>query len=300
MNDDDKESVGKACSSIQTIIETCGPHSLLPIAPECLENTHKLLTRQAPCCVADEDEDEEAYADELLFEDHDSFMTNVCDLVGSFPRVIGAEFAQYLPQFLPPIIGFAKSSRPASDRSMSLGCLGEVCQELGPAIAPHWATMIFPTVLAGIADSDDNVKRNAVFCAGVCCEGLTTTISDAYPQLLQSISPLFSLDPQKSDATAACVDNAAATVCRMIMCNLPAVPLSGVLPVVLRSLPLKNDFTENETVYKCLLGLMSSNNADLAASVADLKRVFTEAAADDSSVEDEWKQQLKAALSSMP
>merc|ERR1712232_774321 len=80
-----------------------------------------------------------------------------------------------------------------------------------------------------------------------------------------------------------------------IMFNLPAVPLSEVLPVVLRSLPLKNDYTENETVYKCLLGLMSSNNADLAANVADLKRVFTEAAADDSGVDDEWKQQIKAA-----
>jgi len=250
--------------------------------------------------MADEEPDDDNYADELLFEDHDSFMTSVCDLVGAFPRVIGAEFAQYLPQFLPPIVAFAKSSRPASDRSMSLGCLGEVCQELGSAIAPHWSTVIMPVVLAGMADPDDNVKRNSVFCAGVCCEGLTTTIGEVYPQLLQSISPLFSLDPEKSDASVACVDNAAAAVCRMIMFNPTAVPLSQVLPVILRCLPLKSDYTEDETVYKCLLGLMAMNNADLAANQVDLKRVFMEAAANESSLDDEWKQQIKAALSSMP
>jgi len=118
-------------------------------------------------------------------------------------------------------------------------------------------------------------------------QGLTSTISDVYPQLLQSISPLFSLDPAKSNATTACVDNAAAAVHRIIMCNILSAPLPKVLPVVLRSLPLKNDYTENETVCKCLLGLMSSNNADLAANIPELKRVFTEACADDSGVDDE-------------
>jgi len=294
MKDDEKETVGNSCAAVQNIIETCGPHSLVPIAPECLETTLLILMRQAPCSSLDEEED---VLDDL--EDHDSFMTSVCDLVGGFTRVMGAEFAQYLPQFLAAITNYAKSSRPASDRAMAMGCLGEICQEMGPAVAPHWQNVFLPAVMAGLADPDDNVKRNSAFCAGVCCEGLGESIAPLYPQLLQALSPLFAVDVSKGDSSAACVDNAAAAVARMIMAVPTAVPLGQVLPVMLKSLPLKNDFTENETVYKCLLGLISMNNPDLSANKAELVRVLTEATAEGSAVEEEIQSQLKATLSSM-
>jgi hypothetical protein len=57
--------------------------------------------------------------------------------------------------------------------------------------------------------------------------------------------------------------------------------------------------TENETIYKCLLGLLQMNNADAVAQKAEIKRVFTEAAADGSKVDDETKQKLKMALTAL-
>ena len=203
----------------------------------------------------------------------------------------------HLGTFLPPVCNFAKSSRPPSDRAMAIGCLGEIAQEMGPSIADFWPNVFLAAVLAGLADEDDNVKRNAAFCGGVCAEGLKESISaQYYPQLLQALSPLFGIDTSASDSSKACVDNAAAAISRMIMAAPGDVPLGQVLPPVLRCLPLKNDMTENETVYNCLLGLISMNNADAAANKTEIRRVFMEAVAEGSKVDDEIKAKLNAAL----
>ena len=294
MVDEDQETVGKACEGIQAVIERCGPHAILPIAETCIKNTLDLINRRAPCQIAHvvegvNEEDEE----------HDPFMTSVCDLIGSFARVMGAQFSSQLGTFLPPVCNFAKSSRPASDRSMAIGCLGEIAQEMGASIGEYFQPIFLPAILAGLSDEDDNVKRNGAFCAGVCAEGLTTSISaQYYPQLLQALSPLFAMDTS-TDARKACIDNAAAAISRMIMASPSDVPLAQVLPVVLKSLPLKNDFTENETVYKCLLGLISMNNPDAAALKEEMRRVFTEAVSPGSKVDDEIKVQLNSALPSL-
>ncbi len=293
MKDSDKETVGKACTGIENILTLCGPHALALVGNECLEATHAILTKTAPCQI-DENVD---YDDED--DEHDSFMTAVCDLVAAFGRVMGPHFGQYLPTFLPPICEFGKSSRPASDRAMAIGCLGELAQELGDGIKEYWASVFLPAVQAGLADEDHNVKRNAAFCAGVCCEGLGDSFAADYAQILPAIGQLFSIDPSISDTSAAAVDNASACVCRMIMASPANVPIAQVLPVVLQALPLKNDMTENETVYKCLLGLLQMNNADTLAQTAEIKRVFIEASSGESKVDDHLKAQLTAAIAAI-
>lgn len=295
MKDETKDVVGKACEGIQSIIELCGPHALASVANDCLENTFSLLAKEAPCQQL-EDYGEE-FGDED--DDHDSFMTSVCDLVGSFGRVMGQHFVQYLPKFLPAICVYAKSSRPPSDRSMAIGCLGELAQELGTGIADHWSTVFYPAAIAGLADSDDSVKRNAAFCIGVSCEGLGESITSQYGAMLQALSPLFGVDVSESDTAAACVDNASAAVARMIKTSPSHVPLAQVLPVLLKALPLKNDMTENETVYNCLFGLLQQNQADLLANKPELSRVFAEAACESSKVDDDLKEKLKLALQSL-
>lgn len=293
MVDDDKETVGKACAAIQNVIEECGPHALASIAGQCLENVHALLTKTAPCQIAEG----EGYDDED--DDHDSFMTSVCDLMGAFARVMGPHFVQYLPEYLPPLLAFGKSSRPPSDRAMAIGCLGELAQELGDGIRDHWKSIFLPAILAGLGDEDQNVKRNAAFCAGVSCEGLGEFAATDFAQILQSVGQLFGIDQNMGDTSAACVDNAAACVSRMIMASPNHVPISQVLPVVLSKLPLKNDMTENETVYKCLLGLLQMNHGDVSTQKVEIKRVIVEASSDESRVDDEMKQKLRLALSAL-
>jgi len=232
-------------------------------------------------------------------DDHDAFMTSVCDLVGSFGRVMGQHFVQYLPKFLPAICEYAKSSRPASDRSMAMGCLGELAQELGAGISEYWPNVFYPAAIAGLGDADYSVRRNAAFCIGVSCEGLGESVTSQYGTLLGAISPLFGIDINDGDTAAACVDNASAAVARMITTSPSSVPLAQVLPVLLKVLPLKNDMTENETVYSCLFGLLEKNQPDLIANKLELSRVFAEAASEASNVDDDLKEKLKLALQSL-
>lgn len=294
MQDDDKDTVGKACEGVQGVIELVGPHALVPVASQCLKNTHELLTKKAPCQQTDE-----SYEQLEDDDDHDAFMTSVCDLVGAFARVMGVHFKEYLTEFLPAICAYSKSSRPPSDRSMSMGCLSEIAQELEGAIGEFWQPVFFPAILAGLADPDDNVKRNAAFCSGVCCESLGEAVVGEYPTLLQAISPLFSIDPSRGESSAACVDNAVASVSRMIMASPNHVPLGQVLPVFLKALPLKTDMTENETVYTCLLGLLQMNQPDLLSNASELKRILIEATSDSSKVADEIQEKLRLAAQSM-
>ena len=72
-----------------------------------------------------------------------------------------------------------------------------------------------------------------------------------------------------------------------------------VIPVLLKALPLKNDMTENETVYSCLFGLLQQNQPGLMANKLELSRVFGEAASDGSKVDEELKEKLKLALQSL-
>jgi len=293
MEDDDAETVGKACEGIGLVIKVCGPHSLAIVATKCLENTLKLLKKEGQCQLSNDMQD---IGDDEDDDDHELFMNSVCDLVAVFAEVMGAHFVQYLPQFLPAICAYAKKSRPITDLRMSLGCLGKIVQALGDGIEDFWQTIFLPAILIGLADADTKVKHNAAFTTGVCCEGLGQFAAEDYPRILQAISPLFSVDPNATDASAACVDNAAAAVARMIMTCSESVPVDQVLPAILKSLPLKEDFIENKTVFKCLMGLIKGNHPQVVVQKLEFRRVFNEAIMEGSKVDDGLKEKLKLAL----
>lgn len=296
LSDDDKGTVAKACEAVQSVIELAGPTALIPVANDLLTCTLGLLLKTAPCHTA------EAMYGEIPDEDddHDVVMQAACDLVGAFGRVMGQHFVQYLPQFLPAVCEYAKSSRPPSDRSMAVGCLSEIAQELEGAIYEHWQTIFLPVILAGLADEDCSVKRNAAFLAGICCEHLGGRITADYQAILQPLGNIFSsVDASSSDGAAACVDNAAAAVARMIMASPSHVPMTQVLPVFLHALPLKTDMTENDTVYTCLLGLLQMNHPDIVAHKAELKRIFTQACQEGSKVGEEMRAKLQGALQTL-
>lgn len=289
--DDDKSTVAKSCEGIQSVIELCGPYALLPVANDCLGTTHELLMKSAPCQASEEFLGEAPEED----DDHDVVTQAACDLVGGFCRVMGGQFVQYLPQYLPAVCEYAKSSRPPRDRSMAIGWLSEIAQELEGNIFDHWQSVFLPATLAGLADPAEEVKRNAAFCAGICCEVLKERVAGDYPQILQGLEPLFGMDASSADSVAACVDNAAACVARMIMAHPSSVPMPQVLPAFLRLLPLKTDMTENETIYNCLLGLIQMGHPDAIAQKAELQRIFAAAVSSGSKVDQEIQARLTQA-----
>lgn len=51
---------------------------------------------------------------------------------------------------------------------------------------------------------------------------------------------------------AGTLDNICGTLARLIICNSSLVPLKDVLPVFVQYLPLREDFEENDSVFKSL------------------------------------------------
>ena len=316
LKDDESKTVAKACEAIQSVIELCGPMVVVPVLQELLSGTHELLIRAAPC------QSDQLYdgGDDIDDEDHDTTTQAACDLIGAYMRVLGPQlFGQYLVQFLPPVVDYCKTSRPPADRAMAIGCLGEIAQEcngneMGLSIMEqNWSSAFFPCILATIGDSEnDNVQRNAAFCAGVSVEALKDRISIQDCQtLLQGLGPLLNrttnAGPKGSpsnDSAMACVDNAVAAVARMIMYGPSGgIPLGQVLPVMLAALPLETDFTENDTVYNCLLGLLSMvhSNTDIQANAANMQQILTAVCQEegDGELEEDMQQKIKTALQSL-
>ena len=73
------------------------------------------------CQLHNEYEDEDYDDDD--YEDHDHMLMDaVTDLIGSFAGALGAHFNNYIKPFFPHLLAFLKPTKPASDRSMVVGC----------------------------------------------------------------------------------------------------------------------------------------------------------------------------------
>jgi hypothetical protein len=82
------------------------------------------------------EEDEDADHDNVL-------MDSVSDLIGALAKTIGTDFEPYFATFFPLLLKFTKPTRSHSDRSMAIGCFGEVIAEIGP-LAVKYADSILP------------------------------------------------------------------------------------------------------------------------------------------------------------
>ncbi len=59
-----------------------------------------------------------------------------------------------------------KPTCSVSDKSFSIGCLGETLNEMGPSAAP-FSSHLFPIFMAHLGEEDDEVRSNSVFGLGV-------------------------------------------------------------------------------------------------------------------------------------
>lgn len=73
------------------------------------------------------------------------------------------------------------------------------------------------------------------------------SIFRAYPQILDALSNLVA-----KESHAGILDNICGTLGRLIFINSSLVPLKDVLPVFISYLPLRQDYVENEYVFKSL------------------------------------------------
>uniref|UniRef100_A0A8C9VJ88 Importin 4 n=1 Tax=Scleropages formosus TaxID=113540 RepID=A0A8C9VJ88_SCLFO len=268
--DRERHVVMAVLESMNSVLKSCegealrDPERLLAISQVILD----VLKKKTACqdgTGADEGDDEDeqqAEYDAMLQE----FAGEGIPLLAA--AVPAETFSPHLRELLPLIVSKAKACCTVSDRSFSVGTLGETLQALtrvqgGRQLAGELSEQLMPVLVTGAKDCDAEVRSNSVFALGALAEAAGPAIVQ-YPEQpprdkLVILGLFSSLLSKEEDPRA--VDNLCAALCRMIVSSPGSVPLDQVPDVLLSHLPLKEDLEENKTVFGCLAFLYSHNPA---------------------------------------
>ncbi|XP_035916809.1 importin-4-like [Anopheles stephensi] len=199
-------------------------------------------------CQFDEpvdEEQEESEYDEAILE-------SAGDILPKFGRALPAEeFAVYFGRVWPYFIQKIEKSKQKdettdSQRAFAIGVLAE-CFEGLKEYTRNWIDTLLPIFLSCVQDRNNEVRSNTVYGLGeMVMHGKECTFGH-YPQIMAALSQLVSKEQH-----AGTLDNLCGALARLIITNYSLVPMKSVFPVFVEYLPLREDFSENLTVFQCL------------------------------------------------
>ncbi|XP_068205892.1 importin-4-like [Palaemon carinicauda] len=259
---DEERSVVMAClEAYAEVLKEGGAPVLAPQGHlEAIMNCVSDVMLKKTMCqdMADEasSEDEgEAEHDEMLIE-------YAGEVVPSLGKAMSqAEFATQFSQLLPLFANKTKKGCSVAERSFSLGTLAESVEALGSA-SGQFVPQLLPLFQSGARDEDDEVRSNSIYGLGVLGQHGGEAILGHYPNILTALSEALS-----KESFPRAVDNICGAVARLIATSPNNVPMEQVFPVVFGCLPLREDFEENSTVFKCFLVLYRQQHPMLAQNL---------------------------------
>ncbi|XP_029142277.1 importin-4-like, partial [Protobothrops mucrosquamatus] len=208
----------------------------------------------------DDDDDDEAEYDSMLIEYAGEMIPILAEATG------GDTFAPYFAGFLPLLINKMKASSSTADKSFAVGIIAETVQGLGGAsssFVPH----LLPLLMGAARDEDQEVRSNAVFGLGVLTEHGKEAMYEHYPKILALLSNLIAQERNNR-----VTDNVCGAVARMLMTNPGGMPVEQVFPVLLRALPLREDFEEYKTVYRCVAFIYQNDPSQVLQQIPEIVR----------------------------
>uniref|UniRef100_A0A8C2IUF3 TOG domain-containing protein n=1 Tax=Cyprinus carpio TaxID=7962 RepID=A0A8C2IUF3_CYPCA len=229
--DRERQVVMGILESMNAVIKSCQGEALqAPGIVAEISNAIKDVLKKKTVCQdvggdeADDDEQQAEY-DAMLQE----FAGEGIPVLAS---ALPAEtFYPHLNDLLPLIMSKAKPSCTEADRSFSIGTIGETLHSLvsvagGRAVAGRLSNRLLPVLVAGVRDSDAEVRNNSVFALGALAQAAGPIVASDYPVMLSLFSNLLS---KESDPRV--IDNLCAALCRMIMSHIEGVPLEQVTSI---------------------------------------------------------------------
>lgn len=192
----------------------------------------------------DEDDLEESEYDEAIVET----AGNVLPLFGRAltPEQFNVFFDKIIRRIIQKIERSKKNEYNGdSMRSFAYGAIAECFEPLQHFTAQYY-DMLLPIMLAGVADKSDQVRQNSIFGTGEMVYYGKTKSYETFPQVLTALSHAVSNEKHQG-----VLDNICGAIARLIITNSGLVPLEQVLPVFMSQLPVKEDFDENNSIFKC-------------------------------------------------
>ncbi|GAB6020766.1 hypothetical protein CHUAL_003425 [Chamberlinius hualienensis] len=213
----------------------------------------------------DNSDDQQAEYDQMLLE-------YAGEIVPSLAKVIqpGSQFAPYFAGILSILVLKTKRKMGVSEKSFSVGILAESVAAMKEGITP-FVSHLYPVFLSLAQDENEEVRSNSIFGLGVLVEFGGPAVANFYTNILQLLSNTLA---QETDNRV--TDNICGAVARMIITKSDAVPVDQVLPVVMRFLPLKQDYEENLTIVRCMSHLLNIKHPEVLNQMPNILKVMAE------------------------
>ncbi|XP_064599081.1 importin-4-like isoform X2 [Liolophura sinensis] len=226
----------------------------------------KIFSHKTSCQDGDEgdDADQEAEYDGMLIE---------CagDILPAMARVMGGQnFLPILSNFLPDLLRKLRETSSVPERSFAIGTLAETVEACGSA-SSSLVDVLYPVFMKGLRDEDEEVRSNAAYAVGILVSNGGHNLHPHYPEVLKTL-----FDVLGKESNGRVIDNICAAACRLVSVNSGAVPLDQVIPVIVQCLPLKEDYDEQATVFRCLTQMYTSGNQQLIQYVPQLLKVVSQ------------------------
>lgn len=254
-----------------------------------VKTTSDLVNKKHPCQQGMDDDDLDG--DDLDSTEHEWLVVDsAMDLVAGLAAALGPTFAELWKVFEKTVLRYA-SGGESLGRASACGVLAEVITGMEDAVTPHTGT-IMNVLLRRLSDEDPQTKSNAAYAVGRLVEKSSdnATVFKAYPTILGKLEQLLGIKE------ARCMDNAAGCVARLIIKNKDKVPISDVLPAMVNSgvLPLKQDFQENEPVWKMIVGLYRQQDPTIQSLTPKLAPMMMSVLEDEEQLTEEVRKEVQA------
>ncbi|CUA72374.1 putative importin subunit beta-4 [Rhizoctonia solani] len=271
--EDDKNVVANVCQSLSETLAKVGPGLAEQYMDTMVRFVTEILEGKALCQQDPDQDEEEADENEDQAEYDQVLISAASDLVAAFASILGPDFAVLFGQLFPLISKYYSKNRSLSERTSTIGCMGEIISGMKGGVTP-FTEEVFKLISQGFSDDDPEVRSNAAFAMGVLIENSDMDISGHYLTILTALRPYFVVAEGAPHAQFNAKDNATGCVARMLLKNSGSMPLDEVIPVFVGALPLKHDFLENRPVFRAIFHLFNTNPDVLAPHVDHLLAVF--------------------------
>ncbi|RJE24107.1 HEAT repeat protein [Aspergillus sclerotialis] len=250
MEEDDRATVADINRNMAENLRYCGPS--LIASESALHNVIQMvtdiITKKHPCQL-EFGEDDFADAGEEISEFDWVVVDTALDVVSGMAAALGESFAELWKVFEKTILRYAGSTE-GLERATAVGVIAECINGMGGAVTPFTSTFL-KLLVHRLGDEDPQTKSNAAYAVGRLVEhsNAGAEIVKEFPTVLTRLESCLQMDVSRLQ------DNATGCLSRMVLKHRDNIPIKDVLPALVNILPLKNDYEENEPLYRMICQL---------------------------------------------
>jgi hypothetical protein len=246
-----RATVADLCGNLAENLRYTGPALVAneTVLQNVIQEVTELINRKHPCQQDFGDEDEAQDVLEETSEFDWIVIDRALDVVSGLAAALGESFSELWKIFEKTVMRFAGSSENI-ERATAVGVLAECITGMKGAVTPFTSTFL-RLLIHRLSDEDPQTKSNAAYAIGRLVEA-----SNADAEILKELPTILGkMEPCLQQEVSRLPDNATGCLSRMILKYRDNVPLTEVLPAIVRILPLKNDYEENEPLYRMICQL---------------------------------------------